>query len=42
MMLPFGFTYGSRNGQLKGWVTSYYINFAFDEKLVRIPKKLIK
>ncbi len=38
--LPFGFTYGSRYGQIKGWVESYEINIPFDDDYFRIPDDL--
>ncbi len=34
---PHGFTYGSRFGQIKGWVESYEINIPFTDDYFRIP-----
>jgi len=37
LYLPHGFTYGSRYGQIKGWVESYEINIPFNNDYFRIP-----
>ena len=38
--LPFGFTYGSRYGQIKGWVEAYEVNIPFDAGYFKIPDEL--
>jgi len=40
VVLPHGFTYGSRKGQMNGWVSSFHVNFPFHEEYVEIPKNL--
>ena len=35
--LPFGLTYGSRYGQIKGWIVSYELNVEFPEDHFAVP-----
>ena len=40
ILFPHGFTYGSRNGQMKGWVKLIEVNSEFDVDMVKIPEGL--
>ena len=40
ILFPHGFTYGSRNGQMKGWVKLIEVNSEFNTDIVKIPEGL--
>jgi hypothetical protein len=40
ILFPHGFTYGSRNGQMKGWVKLIEVNSEFNVDMVKIPEGL--
>lgn len=38
ILFPYGFTYGSRTGQMKGWIHSIEINFSVSDGYFKIPE----
>ncbi len=37
LYLPYGFSYGSRYGQVKGWITEYELNVEFEDGYFELP-----